>query len=629
MSVQKTNIPVRKVAFQQINKKYFALICALSLISIFLVRVVGANEQELHTSIDRIAEQIESLFPLVEGYVVSLEGRELVLDLKQGEPVKQGAILNLVRYGEEVIHPVTRKNLGRKEKFLGQLKVVRIGKNFSRARMVGKNFKAKVGDGFRSPFKKISFLIAPIRNKTSKKIDLDRLRMTIEKKLKAHPRFDIPLFNLEVWLLESGIDLENLTQPINLQRLRKEVKADYILVSTASSVKEKMILSYKLASSRDGSVRNRARVLSTQVPLLSSTKRPREQNIQTDFSSLKKRMPQFVAKQKFPFEIVDFDIGDVNGDGIKEYIIITRDRVMFYKLKDNKFKQITQVKARKGLDKFISVDVGDINRNGRDEIFITNKLGDRLSSFVLERNLKQKGFRKIWDKVNLYFRIIHPFGSKPTLLAQSPGFRNPFKGGIKTLLFRGGRYIEGAELEIPSIYGRPFILYGLTQTVSRNKKKNTIILDKDYHLRIYSPDGSLLVKSDAYYGHDPRVIDTGVKEEMGGVVQQGEPVHYRGRLQFVKSGGKKFLLIPKNYRAGGKLFSKMVVVNNSSLVILEITEEGFEKVVETKKQKGYIAAYQVMDSLKAEQKKIHVVTVQKGPMVEKAKSTIFTYDWSD
>jgi hypothetical protein len=302
---------------------------------------------------------------------------------------------------------------------------------------------------------------------------------------------------------------------------------------------------------------------------------------------------------------------------------------MFYKLKDNKFKQITQVKARKGLDKFISVDVGDINHNGRDEIFITNKLGDRLSSFVLERNLKQKGFKKIWDKVNLYFRIIHPFGSKPTLLAQSPGFRNPFKGGIKTLLFRDGRYIEGAELEIPSIYGRPFILYGLTQTVSSNKKKNTIILDKDYHLRIYSPDGSLLVKSDDYYGHDPRVIDTGVKEEMGGVVQQGEPVHYRGRLRFVKSGGKKYLLIPRNYRMGGKLLAKMVVVNNSSLVILQITEEGFEKVFETKKQKGYIAAYQVMDSLKAEQKKIHVVTVQKGGMVEKAKSTIFTYDWSD
>lgn len=586
-------------------------------------------DQEFLSSIDRIVNRIDSLFPSLEGYVVSVEGDELLLDLKKGEPVEPGDKLKLIRFGKEIIHPVTKKKLGHKERELGNVEVIRVGKNFSRARVVEQGVKARVGDGFRSPFKKLSFLIAPIMAKTnSKRVDRNRLMLELEKKINAHPRFNVPIFDLEVWMLESRLDNTKLLQPKNLNRLREKVKADYILFSEIRLVGGKMVLSYKIISARDGSVKNQGRVLSEKLPLLPpATRSPGEQEIQADFSP-RKKMVEFVFKQEFPFEIVDFDIGDINGDGIKEYIIIDRYRIMFYKLVGSSLKRITQIKTKKKINHFISVDVGDINGNGRDEIFVTNKLGDRLSSFVIEGNFKWKRFKKVWDKVDLYFRIIRPLGAPPTLMAQRPGFLNPFTKGIKTILFRGNRYVEGPGLKLPSIYGRQFILYGLTQLkVGGKEKKHTFILDKDYNLRVYSSTNRLLVRSDEYYGHDPRLIDVGMKEDTPGLDQQREPVYYRGRLLLVKNGDRRFLLIPKNYRLGGSLLDKLLVINNSSLVILEITEEGLEKVFETKKQKGYIAAYQVLEPQNSGEKKISVVAVEPGGLTGKTISTIFTYSW--
>jgi hypothetical protein len=60
-------------------------------------------------------------------------------------------------------------------------------------------------------------------------------------------------------------------------------------------------------------------------------------------------------------------------------------------------------------------------------------------------------------------------------------------------------------------------------------------------------------------------------------------------------------------------------------VILRIGKDGFEKVFETKKQKGYLAAYQVAG--KAGNRAIHVASVDKENFGSKATSTIATYNW--
>ena len=58
--------------------------------------VLGASAE----SLDRIVSQIDSMFPPLEGVVVSVDQQILTLDLKQGQPIKQGDHLKLIRFGQ-------------------------------------------------------------------------------------------------------------------------------------------------------------------------------------------------------------------------------------------------------------------------------------------------------------------------------------------------------------------------------------------------------------------------------------------------------------------------------------------------------------------------------------------------
>lgn len=593
---------------------------------------VFAQQAESVASLDRLVSQIDSMFPPVEGYVISVDGDTLTLDLKQGQAIEKGDKLDVIRYGKDIIHPVTKKKVGRAETDLGRIEVLDVRKDFSLAQPSNPDAEVRVGDGVRSPFQKLSFIIAPPKLETKKRVDVDRLRLNLEDRLNRHPRFQVPSFALGVWLLENGLTQKTMLKPENLEKLAGKVQADYILIPTVQSIQNKMVLNYQLFSALDGKLEKQSKILSDQLPLAPKVSRKilrpaeQEQDIQSSFAPRKESLLQFVDKQEFPFAIVDFDIGDINGDGNKEFIIIDRYRVMFYKYENNKFKRIAQVKTKKGINYFLGVDVGDINGNGRDEIFITNDMGSgKLQSFVLEFTPGSKGPKPIWKDVNLYFRIIHPFDSKPTLLTQSPGFQDPFHGPIRTMQFKENGYQQGAELKLPSIYGMEFIIYGMTQTdLNANGLQDAILLDKDYHLRVYSAEGRLIIKSNDYYGHDPRMIDIGVRNDVSGT-SQGEPVRFRGRLQLVKANDKKFLLLPKNHMFGGGELIKTAVVVNSNIVVLNITREGFEKVFETKKQRGYLAAYQVMSL--PDKQQVHVATVNKEGLLGKETSIIYTYDW--
>jgi hypothetical protein len=181
--------------------------------------------------------------------------------------------------------------------------------------------------------------------------------------------------------------------------------------------------------------------------------------------------------------------------------------VIVYDYRNNKLKQVARFRAENKNHKFLGVDVGDINKNGRDEIFVTDHLGDNLSSFVLEARRGRKGLQKIWGDVNLYFRVIHPFGRKPVLLTQAPGYNDPFHGPISKMIYGKGRYLPSKKLRLPAIYGVEFMLYGLALAdINGDGKDEIVMLDKDAHLRVYSASGRVLVQSNEYYGRDPRPL---------------------------------------------------------------------------------------------------------------------------
>ena len=589
-----------------------------------------------NTTLDRIVTQIESLYPPLEGYVIAVEGNGLTLDLKQGMQVKKGDRLKLIRYGRELFHPVTKKKVGRKETDVGEVEILEVRKDFSRARSLNPTALPREGDGVRSPFQKLTFLVAPPNIKAREKIDAERFHFNLEKKLNQHPRFEVPAFDFGLWITDEKLSETSALTIKNLRRLKRKVNVDLILMPQVRTVRGKIVLSYKLISAVDGTLQKQAKVLSNEDLPTAETRRNRQTQISFD---KKKNKFRFIDKEQFPYEVVDFDVGDLDGDGENEYVLIDHYRIMVYKLKKGKLSKIQQMRTQKGINQLIGVDVGDINGNGRDEIFVTSWKGDKLDSFALERQVRKKRLKYVWKDVNLYFRIIRPFGQKPILLSQSPGFETPFIGSIKKVVFKNRRYIQGPKLKTPDIYGKHFILFGLTQAnLGGSKVKETVILDNDYHLRVYSQNGRTLIKSDDYYGHDPRLIEVGVVDEGlgnlttggGASVGREDAVRYKGRIQLVKNGGRRFLVLPKNYTTGNGLLKELVLVNNSGLVVLGINRDGFSKVLESSKQKGFLAAFRVVPRKGNAGVDVHILRTERSFMsnaVSGGMSDFSTYFW--
>jgi len=90
--------------------------------------------------------------------------------------------------------------------------------------------------------------------------------------------------------------------------------------------------------------------------------------------------PSFV--QRFKLEIRGLDVGDLDGDGKNEVVIIDRDTVYVYKWRKNRLFQFKAIKET-WASNYIYVSVADLDGNGRAEIYVSN-LSTTVSSLILE-----------------------------------------------------------------------------------------------------------------------------------------------------------------------------------------------------------------------------------------------------
>mgnify|MGYP000042567777 CR=1 FL=1 len=89
------------------------------------------NITELRAMINRLATKIINDLPLVEGYVIGVNGDQLMLDMGRKKNVKKGMKCIVYREGREIIHPITKKVLGKETEELGEVKLIEVYPEYS------------------------------------------------------------------------------------------------------------------------------------------------------------------------------------------------------------------------------------------------------------------------------------------------------------------------------------------------------------------------------------------------------------------------------------------------------------------------------------------------------------------
>ncbi len=331
--------------------------------------------------------------------------------------------------------------------------------------------------------------------------------------------------------------------------------------------------------------------------------------------------PQFWKSASFKQLFNGIALGDVDGDGKTETLILTPDKILVFRYDQQRFQQVAEIADFSG--KYcIGIDVADINGNGTPEIFVTSMPVSRrmMNSFVVEWD--GKAFRTIADNLSYFFRVVDLPARGKLLIGQEHRSGNPFAGRISEMIWRNGRYEPDTEVRAGATNA-----LGLTIADALEKgTENAVAYDSLDHIRVFDPAGQQLWKSADRYGGSSLFYS-------GNITDQGEienPIYLPMRLLTSRSAkdDKTVVMAVKNFDIAGRKLEKFRSYNESQVISFFWDGLGLSPEWKTRKISGYMRDFAVGDfNNDGAEEIVCAVILEEGRMITTTpKSTVIAFE---
>ncbi|OGR02280.1 MAG: hypothetical protein A2520_08850 [Deltaproteobacteria bacterium RIFOXYD12_FULL_53_23] len=298
----------------------------------------------------------------------------------------------------------------------------------------------------------------------------------------------------------------------------------------------------------------------------------------------------FTKSQNMKLSLQSMEAVDLDGDGIPEVILADHDSVHIYKRDGSRLSQAGRIMGTKSF-RIHAVSVADFNGNGKPEIYVSAADHQNPRSFAFEWLSGDKA-NYIFKDVPWYVRVMPIPGEAMVLAGQRSDFDKAVAPGIFRLELSGGTVRSGSRIEVPpQVNLFEFTLADLDNDGSRE----IIAIDQDDRLRVMRSAGSLLWKSDEYYGGTtrfvggPPVMDT--HELTGDDKYTRIYVPSRIIVQDVNNDGIPDVIINKNLSSSSRLFKNIKSYPSGEIHALTWNGVGLTELWRTRKIDGYIADY--------------------------------------
>ena len=323
---------------------------------------------------------------------------------------------------------------------------------------------------------------------------------------------------------------------------------------------------------------------------------------------------------KIPFEIVGLDVGDVDGDRRNELVLIDHKNVYVYKFDENRLVRLRKIPGRRS-DNYVSLDVADLNGNGKAEIFISNIVGDTMGSLVLEwdaGNIKALAKRQNW-----FFRVLRHPTMGERLIGQRRKISGSFTGGVHFLTL-DNKEIRKGELVLSSPKANVFNF--TMGDMEGNGRIYTAVLAEDGDLLLINPEGEVDLEDRGGYGGSPIYIHDASQHV--GVSIMSHLVFLSPRLFMwdIDSDGKMELVVCRNTLKTGRILGRVRLFKSGRVLFLKMTGLGLEVTRKTGKVVKCATDYQIKDVDNDGQAEL-VVAVTGPKLIGKIKkSRVAIYD---
>jgi len=327
--------------------------------------------------------------------------------------------------------------------------------------------------------------------------------------------------------------------------------------------------------------------------------------------------PMFQKSRNFKMKINSLALGDVDGDGKIETVTISNQKVLILRNENGRFTKIKEISGKNN-QRFVTVDVADIKKDGVAEIFVTcvNTIAGTLDSFVLE--FDGNDFKTIAKRENWYFRVHKIPDNTPILMGQKRGISDLFLSGVYTLTWSNGSYESKDKVSLP----KAITIFGFaTGDVMNDGSQAIVTFKEDDHLSIFSQDGEKIWKSEDRYGGSKNYLLKTPDSDKHVFLSQ------RVLITDLNRDGNYEVAVIKNHSTTGYMFRQSLVYSGAQIVSLFWDGLGLSLNWSTRKVSGYFSDFAIGD-IDNDGKPEIAATVQsnQGSLFKKAKSSIITYD---
>ena len=298
--------------------------------------------------------------------------------------------------------------------------------------------------------------------------------------------------------------------------------------------------------------------------------------------------------QSFQTVVIGMAIGDVDGDQTNETVFIDERTVYVYRKVQGRFVRIDVIEGTIA-DRYISVDVADINANGRAEIFVTSlqEKSGRVRSFVLEHN--GSAFSRIAEGENWYFRVLNVKTRGTILLGQKQGSDEMFVNSIYELQWQNGTYEPAERQALP----KGTTVYDFNWgNISGDQPDMLVAFDKKDYLRILDAAGVQEWKSSDPYGGSSTYVEppASAKPRLNRSNIDPNDVDRRYLAQRlhvldVDGDGKNELIVVKNKGTAGRMLNRFRWFKSGHIECLAWDNVGLARKWRTREMSGYISDY--------------------------------------
>jgi hypothetical protein len=287
---------------------------------------------------------------------------------------------------------------------------------------------------------------------------------------------------------------------------------------------------------------------------------------------------------------VGMAVGDVDGDGDNEIVLIDPTTVYLYKLTAGKLGLVAEYPA--GALDLKSVDVAKVRPQGPARIYVSAQNRGNVASFALE--FRSGKLVPVITDITYFLRVINYPTKGPFLLGQKKALDRMYAGPIYRMEDKGNELEErgpfGVPLRIP-IFG--FAIGDL----AGNRTPLIAVYDRTDHLRVYNGDKRLFVTQDYFGGSDVLLRWAGPEQRKSeSVVDSDDRIEFfRPRIQCLDNygSGSHQVLAICHTSTTRRLLSRSKMLEEGQVVGLSWNGEVLEDAWATPKVQGMVVDFAV------------------------------------